>query len=230
LSRLRKPHLRCPDCRLHRSLCICALLPRLDTRTRVLLVVHQLEATKPTNTGLLAARCLVNSAVAYRGRGPDGAAAPDALDPTEGRDVEPMMLFPHPDATPLDAWRGTGKPLVLVVPDATWGQAARARRRGALRALPCVSLPPDAIAALRAARPDARLRWPTHPDRLATLEALALALGILEGPGVRDALLHVYRVMADRTLWTNGRLPTEAVTGGIPAGVRSHDPLSRGRG
>jgi DTW domain-containing protein YfiP len=229
LSRLRKPHLRCPDCRLHRSLCICALLPRLETRTRVLLIVHQLEATKPTNTGLLAARCLVNSAVAYRGRGPDGAA-PAEIDPTEGRDVEPVMLFPHPDATPLDAWPGTGKPLVLVVPDATWGQAARARRRGPLRALPCVSLPLDAIAALRAARPGARLRWPTHPDRLATLEALALALGILEGPAIRDALLHVYRVMTDRTLWTNGRLPTEAVTGGIPPGVKSHDPLSLGRG
>ena len=58
---------------MHRSLCICALLPRLATRTRVVLVVHQLEANKPTNTGLLAARCLANSTVVYRGRAPDGA-------------------------------------------------------------------------------------------------------------------------------------------------------------
>ena len=229
MSRHRKPHLRCADCRLHRSLCICALLPRLETRTRLFLVVHQLEATKPTNTGLLAARCLVNSAVVYRGRDPDGTVAPDEVDPREGRDVEPVMLFPHPEATPLDVWRGSGKPLVLVVPDATWGQAARARRRGPLRTLPCVSLPPAVVDEARGSRPDARLRWPTQPDRLATLEAVALALGILEGPAIRDALLHIYRVMADRTLWTNGRLPTEAVTGGIPAGVQSHDPLSLGR-
>jgi len=47
---------------------------------------------------------------------------------------------------------------------------------------------------------------------------------------IRDALLHIYRVMSDRTLWTKGRLPTEAVTGGIPAGVQSHDPLTLGRG
>jgi DTW domain-containing protein YfiP len=196
----------------------------------VLLIVHQLEATKPTNTGLLAARCLPNSAVVYRGRGPDGTVAPDEVDPYEGRDVEPVMLFPHPEATPLDVWRGSGKPVVLVIPDATWGQAARARRRGVLRTLPCVSLPPAVVDGSRGSRPDARLRWPTQPDRLATLEAVALALGLLEGPAIRDALLHIYRVMADRTLWTNGRLPTEAVTGGIPPGVQSHDPLSLGRG
>ena len=56
MSRYRKPHLRCADCRMHRSLCICALLPRLETRTRVVLLLHQLEIVKPTNTGLVAAR------------------------------------------------------------------------------------------------------------------------------------------------------------------------------
>ena len=75
VSRHAKPHLRCPGCRMHRTLCICGLLPRLETRTRVVLVVHQLEADKPTNTGLLAARCLTNSAIVYRGRAPDGADA-----------------------------------------------------------------------------------------------------------------------------------------------------------
>ena len=32
--------------------------------------------------------------------------------------------------------------------------------------------------------------------------------------------------MTERTLWSNGRLATADVTGGIPAGVQSHDPLS----
>jgi len=41
---------------MHRSLCICALLPRLETSTRVVFILHQLEANKPTNTGLMAAR------------------------------------------------------------------------------------------------------------------------------------------------------------------------------
>ena len=221
MSRSRKPHLRCPDCRLHRSLCICALLPRLETRTRVVLIVHQLEATKPTNTGLLAARCLTNSAVVFRGRPPDGggvASVEEAL-PLIGA---PLMLFPHATATPLDEWRGDG-PVTLIVPDGTWAQAGSTRRRtDALRGIPCVSLPAPAIAA-------GRLRQPTRPGRLATLEAVATAMGILEGPTVRDALMHIYRVMTDRTLWSNGRLPTEAVTGGIPPGVASHDPLRPAR-
>jgi hypothetical protein len=41
--------------------------------------------------------------------------------------------------------------------------------------------------------------------------------------------MRVYRIMTERTLWTNGRVSTTGVTGGIPAGVRSHDPLKLGR-
>ena len=70
------------------------------------------------------------------------------------------------------------------------------------------------------------MRTPTAPARLATLEAVAHALGILEGPEVERALLRVYRIMTERTLWSNGRISAADVTGGIPAGVQSHDPLS----
>ncbi len=200
---------------MHRSLCICALLPRIATRTRVVLVLHQLELNKPTNTGLVAARCLENSAIAYRGRAP-GERRGD-VQPIVPAGAPAVVLFPHPEATPLEAWRG--RDLVLVVPDGTWSQAASTRRRLAeLAALPCVSLPPPA-------HDFERLRTPPRPGRLATLEAVAIALGILEGPAVEQALLRVYRTMNDRTLWTNGRIGTEDVTGGIPAGVHSHDPL-----
>ena len=206
---------------MHRSLCICALLPRIATRTRVVLVIHQLEAWKTTNTGALAARCLENSAVVYRGRAPDGGAA-DSLDTQLSVETDPVLLYPHPSATPLGDWRGTSKPITLIVPDGTWPQAVRTCRRvRALADLPCVSLPAPAIAV-------DRLRASGRPDRLATLEAVALALGVLEGPAVRDALMRVYRIMTERTLWTNGRVSANEVTGGIPAGVRSHEPLKLG--
>jgi len=209
-------------------LCICGLLPRLETRTRVVFVIHQLEAGKPTNTGLVAARCLPNSAIVYRGRAPGAdaefpaprdlrPAAPNAIAPAQG---QRLILYPHPSATPLSEWRGHDEPIVLLVPDGTWRQAARTRARLAPdpRAIPCVSLP--ASDDLR------RMRAPTAPARLATLEAVARALGILEGPEVESALVRVYRIMTERTLWSNGRISAADVTGGIPAGVQSHDPLS----
>lgn len=205
---------------MHRSLCICALLPRLAIRTRVVVIIHQLEMNKPTNTGVIAARCLDNATVVYRGRGPDDATAAD-LRQIVAAGARSLVLFPHPDATPLEAWRGAGQDVQLIVPDGTWSQAARTRRRlEVLANLPCVALPERAGAA-------DRLRAAPRPGRLATLEALAVALGVLEGPAVEDALMRVYRTMTERTLWTNGRIKTEDVTGGIPAGVRPHDPLGR---
>jgi len=218
---------------MHRSLCVCGLLPRIETRTRVLFVVHQLEAHKTTNTGLLAARCLPNSAVVYRGRAPDADSdgrgvrhEPAPAGVTTSNDApgaQRLILYPHPSATPLADWRGRGEPIVLLVPDGTWRQAARTRARLAPDPvkIPCVSL----------AEPNdrRRLRTPSAPERLATLDAVARALGILEGPDVAAALLRVYRIVTERTLWSNGRIATADVTGGIPAGVRSHDPLSTGR-
>jgi len=82
---------------------------------------------------------------------------------------------------------------------------------------------------LPAANDRKRMRTASAPGRLATLEAVAHALGILEGPEVESALLRVYRIMTERTLWSNGRVATADVTGGIPAGVQSHDPLSARR-
>ena len=57
----------CVRCMMHMSLCICALFPRIETRTRLVLVIHRYEDRKPTNTGRLGAECLVNSDVVVRG-------------------------------------------------------------------------------------------------------------------------------------------------------------------
>ena len=199
---------------MHLTLCICALIPRVATRTRLLLVLHQLEDRKPTNTGRLAARCLVNSAVTARGAGP-AAGAPATL----WQGTQPVLLFPTAEARPLEEWRDAGQPLTLVVPDGTWRQANKARRRVAGRAdLPCVALPP-------VVRSSYRLRHDRRLDRVSTLEAIALALRILEGPEAAEPLERIFRIMVDRTLWTNGRIATGEVTGGIPAGVRPHDPM-----
>jgi DTW domain-containing protein YfiP len=195
-------------------LCLCALVPRLQTRTRVVLVLHQLELRKPTNTGQLAARCLDNSATVIRGDREEREDLTVAPSPALLAELAPpataLFLFPHRDAQPLERWRDHGGPLTLVVPDGTWRQAARVRRRVAgLGELACARLPPAAPTAYR-------LRQDRHRDRLSTIEAVARALGTLESPAVEESLLHIFRVMVERTLWSKGRLAAERVTGGVP--------------
>jgi DTW domain-containing protein YfiP len=206
---------RCPGCRLHLALCACALIPRLVTRTRVVLIIHRNELRKTTNTGRLATQCLVNSELVVRGR--EGDPAPIALP----QDVEPLLLFPADDAAPLDEIVPTlsGKPVTLVVPDGTWRQAAKVRQRvPGLRDVRCVAVPASDEPSRY------RLRVAAHEHGLATIEAIARALGVLEGPAVRAALEHPFRVMVERTLWARGACRAEDVTGGIPIGARQHAP------
>jgi DTW domain-containing protein YfiP len=54
MSRRNNAASRCNRCRMHSSLCVCALIPTLETRTRLVLVIHRAEDRKPTNTGRLA--------------------------------------------------------------------------------------------------------------------------------------------------------------------------------
>jgi DTW domain-containing protein YfiP len=197
-------------------MCICAELPRVANRTRIVLLVHQLERNKTTNTGLLAARCLENVAVVYHGRPPlpgqgvwPSGVSSAALSTVLPAGQPSYLLYPHQDAVSLDvlaADAATRASLTLVIPDGTWTQAARMRARSEL---PCVTLPPVNAAARR-------MRTPTDPRRLATLEAVAFALGLLEGPAIEQPLMRLFRTFTERTLWVNGRIDASAVTGGVP--------------
>ena len=209
---------RCGECRLFQLDCLCDLVPRVATRTRVVVVLHQLEDHKTSNTGRLAHRCLPNSEIVFRGD-PErarrvhlarlaaraGQPAP-IIEPAEQPETapprwpdwtahgDPVLLFPHPDAQPLERWREHPRPVTLIVPDGTWGQGQRVRHRTpGLGAIPCAAI----------SRPEPskyRLRTASDPRRLATLEAIAEALGILEGDEPRQALLAIFDVMVQRSL------------------------------
>ena len=185
---------RCGRCRMHASRCLCDELPRLATRTRVVLVLHAAEDRKSTNTGRLATSCLANAEVVLRGR----------QDADEGRiAIEPgrrgVVLFPDDDAAPIASLRESAEPITLVVPDGTWRQASRARRRTpGLAELPSVSLPAGRASGYR-------LRTAAHEGQLATMEAIARALGVLEGAEVEEALARVFRTMVERSVAARGR-------------------------
>lgn len=210
------PASRCERCRLMRADCLCALIPRVETRTRVVLILHQLEDGKTSNTGRLALRCLPNSALVIRGDRSRATGTSDLLAGARGggegtRDGErdraaagaapdwsahgdPVLLFPHPDARPLEDWRDNGRPVTLLVPDGTWRQGQRVRHRiPGLTTVPCARI-------ARVAPSTYRLRTSADPRRLATLEAIAEALGVLEGEAPRRALLDIFDVMVERAL------------------------------
>ena len=203
---------------MHRGLCVCALVTPMETRTRLALVIHRSEDRKSSNTGRLAAACIARSSVHVRGH--EGGEAPAlAWDPGS----TPLMLFPHDDALPLARFAGGARPITLVVPDGTWRQASKVRARvAALRDVACAALPPGLPSAYR-------LRGEAHAHHLSTIEAVARAMAILEGPQVAAVLERVFRAMVERTLWARGDLATRDVGAGIPAGAMRHDPESGAR-
>jgi len=180
---------RCTRCNLSRHLCLCDEIPQVQTRTRILLVQHVMEIAKKSNTGRVAALALVNAKRIVHGS-PSGTSDLELL-------TEPGTWLLYPDGP--TAPPGTPPPRQLVVLDASWSQARRMTQRLAvLRTLPRLALPPPEPGLLR-------LREPSHPSGMSTLDAVARAVAALEGadvaePLVRLAALRVQRIAACGTL------------------------------
>jgi len=181
----------------------------VETRTRVVVLMHSKERVRMSNSARLAALFLAGGEVRIRG------AKGRPLDPEGVRSAEHynVVLFPSADADVLDSgWSPPDdRPVNLIVPDGNWGQVRRlVRREPALAGLPHLRLP---------AGPPSRFRLRSQPraDGLATFEAIARALGCFEGAAVQTPLDYVFDVMVERTLWTRGQLDAGQVTGGIPA-------------
>ena len=196
----------CPGCRLHGWLCLCARAPRVVTRTSLLLVVHVHELGRTSNTARLLTLAVRDAALVGHG----GREPPADLAARVPAGATPIVLFPGRGARPLtpELVAGLPSPPALVVPDGNWRQAARMVKRlpllaGAVK----VALPARAFegAALRRNR----------PGRMSTYEAVAQALGILEGEAVAGPLLDFYRRATDRMLLVRGKLKPGDVYGGV---------------
>ncbi len=139
--------------------------------------MHFIEAVRSTNTGRLVARMLPRASLRLRGeRDGERETAP------EGRR---LVLFPSEGARPLSP-DDAGDDLVLVVPDGTWAQARRIHRRDpAAIGAEAVTLPSAGASAYG-------LRRSVREGALCTLEAVAAALGVLEGPRVESALCEAF--------------------------------------
>ena len=191
--------IRCPRCRATPELCFCAELRHVAVASVVITVVmHFLEEPKPTNTAHLAVQMLSPRARIVL-RGAPGLAF-DAERTLAQVPAHPVLLHPTPDAATLTpALAATlPRPLHLIVLDGTWGQARRMlRRESRLRQLPTLQLPSGEPTAYH-------LRRRIHADGVCTLEAIARAVGVLEGAKPRAQLLHTFGVAMERAVRARG--------------------------
>jgi DTW domain-containing protein YfiP len=198
---------------MREDLCLCALIPRLELATRVIVIATKREIIVPTNTGRLAAQALTNSAILVRGvqDAPidlQGSLLPGRPSLLPGRPS--LLLYPAAEAEELTADflnRHPG-PHNLIVPDGNWRQTTKMRRRDPfLATLPMVKLPPGPPSTYR-------VRKETKAEGLATLEAIARALGVMEGAEVQKSLELIMQAMVLRVLQSRG----SAVDNAAPAG------------
>jgi DTW domain-containing protein YfiP len=178
--------------------CLCGAVPRIALRTRICLVIHHRELSRSSNTGLLAIKALVNSEMRIRGEGRETLDLRDLVT----SQYRTFLFYPTDDAVELDRALVMQQrtPIQLVVPDGTWRQARKIHtRHHELRDLPRVkiSAPNNSTFQLRAQ---------SRPEGMATLQAIAEGLGVIEGDLVRTQLMKLYYAKIERMLIGRGIL------------------------
>lgn len=180
-----RPH--CPRCARPAAHCLCALIPSLPSRTRVLILQHPSEVKHALNTARLAALGLSNAQLLV---GEVFDSLPALLQPPGYR---ACLLFPGEEAQALVPFvdQCSDVPLLLVVPDGTWRKARKLLHLNPLLA----NLPRVTLALGLQSR--YRLRKAPMPGALSTLEAIVTALNELETPTRFDALLAPFVALID---------------------------------
>lgn len=192
MSKRRSTHnKRCLHCRINKSLCFCDQIIKHPTATRVSVIMHHREEHLTSNTAKLALMTLSNAIIYPRGL-PEDPFTLEKLNLESG--VQTLYLFPDADAEVLnEAFKiNNPGPYHLIIPDGTWSQAKKVRRREpGLSNLKCVKLSDDV-------KGEYKLRRGVREDGVCTFEAIAYALEILENKEVSIDLLRQFRIMNDR--------------------------------
>lgn len=183
---------RCERCLRPATHCLCALIPRLDSRTRVLILQHPDEVGHALNTARLAALGLVNAQLLV------GEVFDDLQALLNLPGYQPRLLFPGDAAQTLTPYAQDSLPMLLVVPDGTWRKARKLLHLNPLLAeLPRVT--PGAAPVSHY-----RLRKAPGPEALSTLEAIVHTLQTLEAPNSFEALLKPFDALIEGQIQAMG--------------------------
>jgi DTW domain-containing protein YfiP len=161
------------------------LIPRLDSRTRVLILQHPSEVNHALNTARLAALGLSNAQLVV------GEVFEGLADLLNVPGYQARLLFPGEEAVALTAQTSDSSPTLLVVPDGTWRKARKLLHLNPLLA----ALPRVTLENMPSSR--YRLRKAPGPDALSTLEAITHALHTLEPDCSFAALLRPFEALIE---------------------------------
>ncbi len=181
---------RCPTCRLAQHLCLCAELPTIPTRVRVLMIRHFKEKHKGSNSARLVDLSLPKCTLRDYGERDSSLD----LEGLSGPGV--ALLFPSDGGKTLPP----SEVNTLVVVDGTWSQARRMMNR-----IPGLVTLPRLDVAIHATE-RVRMRRSPVPGRVSTAEAVAHALDLLEGPGTGAPLMALYETQVRRVWQARGRM------------------------
>lgn len=203
LARASKPFLarggprnaRCAGCRLIPSHCMCALRPAVPTHAGVCLVMADIEALKPSNTGWLIADVVADTFAFEWAR---TEVDPGLLALLADPQWQPYLVFPGEfvaaervvaDVVPAAAGDSTAKRPLFVLLDATWPEARKMFRKSPyLNHLPVLSLQSEQLSRYK-------LRRSQRDAHFCTSEVAALCMelaGEMHAAQTLEAYLDVF--------------------------------------
>jgi DTW domain-containing protein YfiP len=181
---------------MHRERCICEFIPFLNIKTKIALIVHAKELKRTTTTGRLALLALPNSEMIIRGQNKTPTDLSKLLSP----EYRTLVFYPSDDAIELttEYVNEFRLPIQLIVPDGNWRQASKVHyRHSELAHVPRVMISTPNLS-------KDHLRAENTEHGMATIQAIAMALGIVEGKEVGERLMNLYLKKLEQTLIGRG--------------------------
>ena len=181
---------RCPRCRVIPEYCLCAWRPKVQARSAMCLLVHDVEPMKPSNTGWLIADVIDDTSAFPWAR---TAVEPELLALLADPQWQPYIVFPGefvaPQRVVSEVKVADGKRPLFILLDGTWSEARKMFRKSPyLEHLPVLSLEPEQLSRYK-------LRRSKRDDHFCTAEVAALCLELAEdqqASEVLDAYLDVF--------------------------------------
>ena len=212
LARSAKPFLerggsrveRCAGCRLAVSHCLCALRPNVPCRAGVCLIMADIEALKPSNTGWLVADVVTDTFAFGWAR---TEVDPALLTLLADEQWQPYLVFPGefvaPDRVVTQVQTSTTKRPLFVLLDATWPEARKMFRKSPyLDKLPVLSLQSEQLS-------NYKLRRSQRDAHFCTSEVAAMCLALGGDAQAAQALEAYLDVFTHHYLQAKQQLPVD---------------------